>query len=75
MSLDLKSTANRLGDLNEDGIVNGADLALILDAWGACGPKDCAADIDGDDIVSGADPGLAKRCTIGPCTFSSSTSI
>jgi hypothetical protein len=25
-----------LGDLNNDGIVNGADLGLQLGAWGAC---------------------------------------
>lgn len=41
------------GDLNGDGIVNGADLALILASWGAC--PDCDADLNGDDLVNGAD--------------------
>jgi hypothetical protein len=25
-----------VGDLNEDGVVNGADLGLLLGNWGAC---------------------------------------
>ncbi len=39
------------GDLNGDGIVNGADLAILLGAWGGRGP----ADLNGDGIVDGAD--------------------
>ena len=42
-----------VGDLNGDGIVNGADLALILAAWGAC--PGCPADLNGDGIVDGGD--------------------
>ncbi|MBL9120513.1 MAG: hypothetical protein JNL80_11435 [Phycisphaerae bacterium] len=42
-----------LGDLNGDGTVNGADLALLLGAWGAC--SGCSADLDGNGIVDGAD--------------------
>lgn len=45
-----------LGDLNGDGAVNGADLGLLLGAWGACGG--CAADLDGDGAVTGSDLGL-----------------
>ncbi len=40
-----------LGDLNGDGIVNGADLATLLANWGLGG----AADLSGDGIVNGAD--------------------
>lgn len=40
-------------DLNGDGQVTGADLALILAGWGAC--PDCPADITNDDEVDGAD--------------------
>ena len=42
-----------VGDLNGDGIVNGADLALILASWGAC--PDCPADLNGDGMVDGGD--------------------
>jgi hypothetical protein len=40
-------------DFNADGIVNGADLATMLGAWGGTG-----GDLDGDGIVSGGDLGL-----------------
>lgn len=40
------------GDLNNDGIVNGADLAALLAAWGS---GNAAADLNGDGIVNGAD--------------------
>ena len=40
-------------DLNGDGIVNGADLGLLLGSWGTSGQ-----DINGDGIVDGADLGL-----------------
>jgi len=39
-------------DINDDGIVNGADLAFVLGAWQSA---DCAADLNEDGIVSGAD--------------------
>ncbi|MEY3142782.1 MAG: hypothetical protein RLY21_1275 [Planctomycetota bacterium] len=42
-----------VGDLNGDGLVNGADLAELLAAWGAC--AGCAADLDGDGSVGAAD--------------------
>jgi len=42
-------------DLNGDGVVDGADLGLLLGAWGeADGP----ADFNGDGVVDGADLGL-----------------
>ncbi|MGA1630626.1 MAG: GC-type dockerin domain-anchored protein [Phycisphaerales bacterium] len=40
------------GDLNNDGVVNGADLSILLSAWGTADP---VADINGDGIVNGAD--------------------
>jgi hypothetical protein len=45
-------------DLNDDGEVNGADLGILLLAWGQCreGPS-CAADLTGDGAVDGADLG------------------
>jgi hypothetical protein len=42
-------------DLNGDGVVNGADLGILLAAWGSTGG---AADLDGDGVVGGADLGV-----------------
>ncbi|HMN96893.1 MAG TPA: right-handed parallel beta-helix repeat-containing protein [Phycisphaerales bacterium] len=42
-----------IGDLDGDGAVDGADLGLLLGAWGTA-----AADLDGDGVVDGADLGL-----------------
>ncbi|MBX3354632.1 MAG: dockerin type I repeat-containing protein [Phycisphaeraceae bacterium] len=41
------------GDVNCDGLVNGADIAIVLGSWGPC--VDCAADLNGDGVVNGAD--------------------
>ena len=46
----------QMGDINGDGVVNGADLAALLNAWGSC--SGCAADLNGDSIVGGADLAL-----------------
>lgn len=45
------------GDVNGDGTVGGADLAMLLAAWGeACESAGaCFADLDGDGDVDGAD--------------------
>ncbi len=43
-----------LGDLNDDGFVNGSDLIILLGAWGRC-PGDCPADLDGDGVVGTGD--------------------
>jgi|GEM_PF-1703924 len=42
-----------LADLTGDGIVNGADLAIVLGNWGTC--SGCEADLTGDGTVNGAD--------------------
>ena len=44
------------GDFNGDGDVNGADLGLLLGAWGPC--PGCPEDMNGDGVVNGADLGL-----------------
>jgi len=41
-------------DLNDDGVVNGADLGILLSAWGSSGP----GDFNGDGVVDGADLGI-----------------
>ncbi len=40
-------------DLNGDGVVDGADLAILLGAWGTP-----ACDLDGNGVVDGADLGI-----------------
>ncbi len=44
-----------LADLNGDGLVNGADLGLLLAAWNTTDP---IPDLDGSGAVDGADLGL-----------------
>ena len=52
-SIDAFGTPDAVpGDLNGDGIVNGADLAILLGSWGDGGVP---ADLNGDGIVNGAD--------------------
>ncbi|MAC19570.1 MAG: hypothetical protein CMJ23_07870 [Phycisphaerae bacterium] len=46
-----------IGDVNGDGVVNGADLGLLLGAWGEC-PRKCPGDLNKDGLVNGADLGL-----------------
>lgn len=47
-----------LADLDADGTVGGSDLAIMLGAWGACGPTPCTADINHDGQVAGSDLAL-----------------
>ncbi|MFG0275592.1 MAG: hypothetical protein ACF8QF_11085 [Phycisphaerales bacterium] len=49
-------------DLNGDGVTDGADLGLLLGAWGGSGP----ADLNGSGTVDGADLGL-RLGAWGPC--------
>jgi hypothetical protein len=44
------------GDLTLDGIVNGADLGILLSVWGPCSGS-CASDLNRDGEVNGADLG------------------
>jgi len=47
------------GDLNGDGLVDGADLGVLLGAWGPCPAEEpCPADLDGDGVIAGGDLGL-----------------
>ena len=56
VALAASASAQCVGDLNEDGIIDGADLGVQLSAWGPC--TGCAADINGSGVVDGADLGL-----------------
>jgi len=42
-------------DLTGDGVVDGADLGQLLNAWGPC--PGCPEDLTGDGVVDGADLG------------------
>lgn len=42
-----------IGDLGDDGMVGGADLAVLLASWGTC--PTCPADLNADGTVDGAD--------------------
>jgi len=52
-----------IADLNQDGTVNGADLAIVLGNWGTAGP---AGDVNGDLTVNGADLAIVLG-SWGPC--------
>jgi hypothetical protein len=53
------------GDLDGSGDVAGADLAIVLGAWGStC--AGCAADLDDDGTVGGADLAIVLGAW-GPC--------
>lgn len=47
--------AGLLGDLNGDGVVDGADLGILLSLWGTSDPL---GDLDGSGTVDGGDLGL-----------------
>lgn len=47
--------ASRPGDIDQNGLVDGADLAILLTAWGTKGGP---ADLDGSGLVDGVDLGI-----------------
>lgn len=51
------------GDINDDGIVSGIDVTIVLASWQLSG---VAADINGDGIVNGADLTIVLAAW-GPC--------
>lgn len=55
-----------LGDVTGDGMVNGADLGLLLSAWGTGGTQQSGTDCNLDGIVDGADLGIVLTAW-GPC--------
>lgn len=61
------------GDLNDDGLIDSADLGLLLTAWGSCGKAGpgCFADLDTDGVVNAADIGSLLvewgSCDFDPC--------
>lgn len=48
--------APKSADLDDSGLVDGADLAILLSGWGPCpGIGTCTADLDWDGFVGGSD--------------------
>jgi hypothetical protein len=45
-----------IADINEDGLVDGGDLGLLIAAFGLC--EDCLEDLDGNGSVDGGDLGI-----------------
>ncbi|MBQ72529.1 MAG: hypothetical protein CMJ67_06445 [Planctomycetaceae bacterium] len=65
--------ATCVGDIDESGAVDSADLGSLLAAWGDCRKKgECRADIDSNGRVDAADLGLLiaawGTCPDNPCT-------
>jgi formylglycine-generating enzyme required for sulfatase activity len=58
-------TRHRIGDINGDRMVNGADISAVLSLWGP-DPTLPAADISGDGIVNGVDLAMLLS-NWGPC--------
>jgi hypothetical protein len=52
-------------DLNGDALVDGADLGLLLSAWGDCDAETCLGDLDGNGEIDGADLGLLLSAWTG----------
>jgi hypothetical protein len=52
-----------LGDFNDDSVVDGGDLGLLLSEWGT---PNRVSDIDGDGVTGGADIGSLLSAW-GPC--------
>jgi hypothetical protein len=65
LTLSISSAQCCLADLNDDGVVQGADLGLMLAAWGSV-QAGVAADINRDGAVDGNDLGL-MLAGWGPC--------
>ena len=57
------------GDVTGNGLVNGADLGLVLAAWESDGTDEPGSDVNQDGIVNGADLayvlGARGECTDG----------
>jgi hypothetical protein len=43
------------GDANGDGVVNVADMIVVILNWGACSASPCPGDVNGDGVVDVTD--------------------
>lgn len=55
--LSAGASAQCRADFDANGAVNGADLGLLLSAWGTCGSP-CPRDLDANGVVGGSDLGI-----------------
>lgn len=63
-------TGRAIADINFDGLVDAADLAAVLSAWGLCTDPDpatgaCAADFDGNGTIDGPELALVLSSWTG----------
>ncbi|MBL9150549.1 MAG: FG-GAP repeat protein [Phycisphaerae bacterium] len=58
--IELTCTSCKSADLDGNGIVDAADLGILLGAWSAapCAGSACNADLNGDTLVNAADLGI-----------------
>jgi formylglycine-generating enzyme required for sulfatase activity len=61
-----RASAQCPGDITGNGMVNGADLGLVLAAWGSDGSDEPGSDINADGLVNGADLAFVIGA-FGPC--------
>jgi formylglycine-generating enzyme required for sulfatase activity len=61
-----RASAQCPGDISGNGMVNGADLGLVLAAWGSDGSDEPGSDINADGLVNGADLAFVIGA-FGPC--------
>jgi formylglycine-generating enzyme required for sulfatase activity len=61
-----RASAQCPGDISGNGMVNGADLGLVLAAWGSDGTDEPGSDINADGLVNGADLAFVLGA-FGPC--------
>jgi len=54
-----------IADMNDDGVVDGVEIAIVLSQWGLAGAG-LLADIDGDGVVNGMDFAIVLG-SWGPC--------
>jgi formylglycine-generating enzyme required for sulfatase activity len=69
LAVAIPATAqNCTGDIAANGIVDGADIGVLLSYWGARtqDPFSIAADLNGDSLINGGDLGLVLS-NWGPC--------
>ena len=62
---NVPDTCECIGDLFQNGAVNGADLAIVLSEWGLATPF-TVSDLNADGIVNGADLTIVLNAW-GPC--------
>jgi len=57
LTVSFDTLDNCPGDLDANGVIDGADIGLLLSSWGFCGTS-CPHDLNNDGKVNGGDLGL-----------------